>query len=343
EAAGGVPGEVLLMDGADGARGVLDVEYPFVLEALEARGVPVARVPFATDLSDRDLAGFVTGTARLGDAIEGNRYAPGSLVDNLTSLGAVPQNFEAMGESQVSIARWVGAGVAGAHGATAEPLNNCFPSRRFLVDYVDGSTLAEAYHRNLPFAYWQNLVLGDPMAAPHAQRPEVDPGLTDDATLASPTLVMASALDPLAERGVARLAAYLDGELLGEVDGDRLALCLGPAEETHSLLVVAQAGAAPTGPGAFRPKGWALRRARIAASDACADADMGVLDMGAADMGGGDMGALDSGVADLGASDLATGDSGARPGGGCATSEPPAVFALALACLALARRRRLAC
>ena len=332
EAAGGVPGDVLLMEGADGARGVLDVEFPFVLEALAARDVPAEQVPFETDLSDRDLAAFVTGTARLGDAIEGNRFAPGSIVDNLTSLGAVPRNFEATGESQVSIARWVAAGVAGAHGATAEPLNNSFPSRRFLVDYVDGSTLAEAYHRNLPFAFWQNLVLGDPMAAPHARRPEVDPGLEDDAVLAGPTLVMASAVDPVEGRGVAVVAAFFDGVALGEAEGERLELCLAPATEEHTLLVVAQAAAGPAGPGAFRPKGWTVRRAAVTASAGCGNDDMGAADMDAADLGD-DMAGLDMGAGDAGSG-------GAAPRGGCAASPPPVAFALGLGRVASVGRRR---
>ncbi|MFK7989303.1 MAG: hypothetical protein AB8I08_25015 [Sandaracinaceae bacterium] len=93
------------------------------------------------------------------------------MAGNLTSFGARPINFRETGESQVSIARWVTAGVAGVHGTVAEPLNNCFPDRELLVRYVDGSTLAEAFHLTMPFVYWRNLVLGDPMAAPFAERP----------------------------------------------------------------------------------------------------------------------------------------------------------------------------
>ena len=77
----------------------------------------------------------------------------------------MPSNFDSDGNVQVSVSRWVAQGVAGIHGTTAEPISNAFPHRRFLVDYVKGFTLAESFARNLPFIYWRNLILGDPILA----------------------------------------------------------------------------------------------------------------------------------------------------------------------------------
>ena len=73
----------------------------------------------------------------------------------------------------MSVARWIAKGVGGVHGTTAEPLADSFPDRRFLIDYVDGMTLSQAFYRRMPFVYWQNLVLGDPLLAPYAHRPKV--------------------------------------------------------------------------------------------------------------------------------------------------------------------------
>ena len=180
EKAGGATGEFLFMDGSDKARGVLDNQAPAVITELQSLGFTATRVPFNANLTGRKLASFVTGTASLDTTIEGNTFLPGAIVDNLTSVGAAPTNFTATGQSQVSIARWVAMGVAGVHGAVAEPLNNCFPARQFVADYAEGAPLAEAYFRNLPYAYWRNLVLGDPMAAPYAKRPVVSiDGLAD--------------------------------------------------------------------------------------------------------------------------------------------------------------------
>ncbi len=251
DGAGPGAGVVMLMAGADPARGALDGEYDFVALALEARGLPVARVPFEADLAGERLAGFVTGTASLGRTIEGNVFEPGALVDNLTSFGAVAENFDPGGaEAQVSVARWVAAGATGVHGTTDEPLNNCFPSRRFLVDAADGATLAEAFHSNLPFAYWHNLVLGDPMAAPHAVRPVVEVRVPVD----TEGPFEAVATDP-ANRGAPDLRLLVDGERVAEGTGE-LSVCAEPDVSTHTWLVVAQA-ADDDSPGAYwRPKGW---------------------------------------------------------------------------------------
>jgi len=267
--AGGV---VMLMAGADQARGVLDVEYDFVEMALTARGVSTSRLPFEPNLSGERLAGFVTGTASLGRTIEGNDFAPGALVDNVTSYGAVAENFDpGGGETQVSIARWVAAGATGVHGTTDEPLNNCFPSRRFLVDAADGATIAEAFHTNLPFSYWHNLVLGDPMAAPYAIRPEVEvlpPPV-------APGQVFIGAADP-AGRGVPTLRVLVDGVAVAAGVGE-LKVCAVPDETPRTWLAVAQA-IDDDSPGAvWQPKGWrAVMLPLRPEAGACAPEDAGL-------------------------------------------------------------------
>lgn len=342
EAESGAPpaGQFLFMNGRDGARGVLDREYDGVIGALAARGYADAeRVAFETDLSGRTLAAFFTGTASLGDAIEANTYLPGSLVDNLTSFGAVPPNFRESGEEQqVSIARWVEQGVAGVHGTTAEPLNGVFPSRYLIVDYVDGSTLAEAYHRRLPNVYWHNLVLGDPMAAPYAVRPVITvDGAADRATLAGATPITLTADDP-AGRGVAWIAAFVDGEEVARADGDTLTHCLVPPAGPSTVLVVAQAAEDPTDARPFQPKGWvSLQVTGADGPSTCAeptdDAGAGDTDAGA----GRDAGVRDDGGA---AVDAGPPEGG---GGGCACRAAPsgAGPAIFLALLGLAASRRL--
>ncbi|MEZ4467446.1 MAG: hypothetical protein R3F43_24125 [bacterium] len=113
EREGPEPAPFLLMDGADPARGVLDPTLDGVADALEARGIAVERLPFDGELSGRRFGSFVTGSAALGQAIEGNTLAPGAAVDNLTSFGAVPLNFSHEGEAQVSVGRFIAAGAAG--------------------------------------------------------------------------------------------------------------------------------------------------------------------------------------------------------------------------------------
>jgi MYXO-CTERM domain-containing protein len=258
EKAGGAPGTFVLMDGADPARGALDGEFPTVLSQLKAAGFTDAQeVPFASAWAGPPtIAAFFVGTASLGTTIESNTYAPGALVDNLTSFGAVPQNFAASGESQVSIARWVAKGVGGVHGTVDEPLNNCFPSRRLIVDYVSGAPLAEAYLRRMPFAYWRNLVLGDPMLAPYAKRPVVTLTGVPTGAATSAVKVTATAVDK-AGTGIETLRLYADGDLLAETQADTLTACVPiKAGKTVELLAVAQNKAGTNALARFPPKGW---------------------------------------------------------------------------------------
>lgn len=324
-------GEMLFMDGADAARGRLDVEYDRTILDLTNLGFTATRVPFDANLTGRTLSSFVTGTASIGTTIEGNTFLPGAIVDNLTSFGAVPQNFRDTGESQVSIARWVEQGVAGVHGTVAEPLNGCFPHRRFLVEYVLGATLAEAYLAMMPNVYWMNLVLGDPMAAPYAERPEVTvEGVTDGATLAGPTAVLARASDP-GDRGIASIALYLDGEELFRFEGDGIEVCLGADEtgEDRQLLAVARAATDPMDVRIWQPKGWTALTVRTSGPGPCPAPDAGSI--------GDDGGAMD---VDAGA----TADAGSEPPGsdGCACRAAPpsrpSPFFVALALFGIAVR-----
>jgi hypothetical protein len=343
-------GEIVLMDGADPARGALDMEYPAVLGALEGLGVTARRVPFAADQTGLTLAGFAVGTASLGQTIEGNTYVPGALVDNLTSFGAVPQNFAESGESQVSIARWVAMGVAGAHGTTDEPLNNCFPSRQLFSDYASGATLAESYVGRLPYVYWHNLVLGDPMAAPYAARPEVSLTLdgtavtgptTEPITLGTPLEV---AIEAPADRSVSRVAIYVDGVLHHEAlevpgDGRTFTHCLGEGhpesvgEDVQVLVAVTIASDIARDLRAVR--GWRAFRATITSGD-------GLCGASSPDAGESDAGASD---ADLRPRDDG-GSTTSPPSSGCAcrASTPArddrgALIALFALALAVTRRR----
>jgi len=320
-------GELVLMDGADPARGALDMEYDAVIGGLTALGATARRVPFASDQTGLTLAAFFTGTASMGTTIEGNTFVPGAIVDNLTSFGALPDNFRETGESQVSIARWVARGVTGVHGTTDEPLNNCFPSRNLLVDYVAGATLAEAYFGRMPYVYWHNLVLGDPMAAPYADRPEVALSV-DGAAITGPThgapiplgTSLEVAIEAPADRAVSRVAVYVDGVLHQEstdvsLEGRTFTHCLGEGhpesvgDDVQVLVAVTVASDIARELRAVR--GWRAFRASITDGDgSCASAG--------ADAGVADAGALSADASALGV------DAGAMSsGGGCAFRTAP--------------------
>jgi uncharacterized protein (TIGR03790 family) len=265
EAQGAAKGQFMLMKGADSARGALDGSFPTIETQMKARGWTDTVIEnFNSNLIGRSLGAFFVGTASLGNTIEGNIYLPGSITDNLTSFGAAPTNFRATGQSQVSIARWVAKGVAGAHGTTDEPLNNCFPNRALLLDYVDGSTLAEAYHRHLPYVYWRNLVLGDPMAAPYAKRPKLTiSGATTGSAILGSRRIKAQATEP-SGLGIAWIALFVDGKEVGRSTTSSVEVCVDiPTAASVQILAVAQTKAktgTPNFPDQFQPKGWAEMR-----------------------------------------------------------------------------------
>ena len=266
-------GEFILMNGADSARGYLDSTYASVVTDLMTRHATASVVPFDTNHTGHVLAGFAVGTASLAMTIEGNTYVRGALVDNLTSYGAVPGNFAATGESQVSIARWVAAGVGGVHGTVDEPLNNSFPARRYLVTYVDGATLAESFLGAMPYVYWLNLVLGDPMLAPYAQRPTVTiTGASDGASLSSATMIHVVATPPTG-RTIAHLVLLADGVPVAMADAATLDHCLAiDGSSGVQLLAVATTAAGAMGTTSPWPaKGWqAIHVGETATSTTCA-------------------------------------------------------------------------
>ncbi|MCB9549475.1 MAG: hypothetical protein H6706_27040 [Myxococcales bacterium] len=299
EREGPEPAPFALMAGADGARGVLDGTLDDVAEALESRGIAVERLAFDADLTGRTFGAFVTGSASLGQTIEGNRLVPGAMVDNLTSFGAVPVNFTHEGETQVSVGRFIAAGAAGVHGTVAEPLNGCFPDRHFLVDLVDGSTLAEAYHRALPYVYWRNLVLGDPLAAPWAVRPVV-------------RLAVSAAgeaeVEVEDERGILSIELYLDGDRVATARSrSRLRACL-PGEGGRLLAVAEARGEHPVKGWATLDGAWAeggcggedAGAPDAASSDAAPPADATVDAAAREDAGGADAAPVDAGPVDAG-------------------------------------------
>jgi hypothetical protein len=316
-------GSFVFMEGADPARGALDFQFDRVISGLAMRGFDDAmRIPFDRDRTGLTMAAFFVGTAGIGTTIEANTFLPGSLVDNLTSYGAVPENFAESGEMQVSIARFVARGVAGAHGTTDEPLNNCFPARDLLLDYVDGFTLGEAYFSSMPFVYWRNLVLGDVMAAPYAVRPVVEIDAAEDGH------VIVTAIDPL-DRGIASLALYVDGASVAASARDVLEADLVlPIDRQVELLAVAQA----RGNGA-QSKGWRMILARGGVP--------GPPDAGILDSGNPDTGRLDSGIPDSGSIDQGVAIVAPEPGGcDCTTASRGEVSLLVLIFVVLFTRAR---
>ncbi len=239
------------MKSADSARGARDPECEQVVRYLDLAGLSSEWVDtFDGALSGHTVAGYLTGAASMTGAIAGNTYVDGALTDNLTSYGAVPNNFFCdetgetcpASESQTSVARFVRAGATGAHGTVAEPLNNVFPNSTVYLLYTAGYSLGESYLFSQRYVYWENLTLGDPLTTPYALRPTVD-GPAD--TVAEDGVVVIQADHP---DGITWTRAYLNDILVGEAAGNTLevsAELLGTDGDTVELYLLAEAASTP--------------------------------------------------------------------------------------------------
>ncbi len=234
--------ELLCMAGADDARGARDPECEFTARMLAAAGLAGTWVsPHDPTLSGHTVAAYFTGAADLTNGIAGESYVPGAIADNLTSYGAVPQNFFCSddgvtcpaSESQTSIARFIRAGATGAHGTVNEPLNNVFPLASTLLFYTFGYNLGESQLFALRYVYWQNLFLGDPLTTPYATRPVV--ALPTTVNQGAPLLVTASH-----PGGIAEIRVYEDGRYVGGDASDAASVGIpGEVGEVHEVVAVA--------------------------------------------------------------------------------------------------------
>jgi hypothetical protein len=236
--------EILCMRGSDEPRAARDPECEYVVRHLDMAGLTATWLtPFDGSLSGHTVSAYWTGTASLRDGIAGQTYVPGAITCNLTSTGAAPTNFFCSSdgatcpasESQTSIARFIRAGATAAHGAVAEPLNNSFPNAGTLLLYTFGYNLGESYFFNQRFLYWQNILLGDPLTTPYAERPEVTVVTDGTHPQDSPLVVEGTHPD-----GVARVLLYIDEALVAWEDADTLSHVVTETEGSElDVLAVA--------------------------------------------------------------------------------------------------------
>jgi uncharacterized protein (TIGR03790 family) len=235
---------ILCMEAADSARGARDPECHFTIRHLESAGINAEWItPFDGELRGESLSGLMTGTTSLQNGLDEHEWAPGAFVCNLTSYGAVPQNFWCSedgslcpeSEMQTSISRFVRSGATGVHGTTNEPLNNSFVGAGLFLLQTFGYGMAESAMFTQRYLYWQNILLGDPLATPWAERPLVSIDAIDDHPANQPLLVQATHPD-----GIAEVRLYVDGVRVSDNDEDTLSYSdAGVPGQTIELLAVA--------------------------------------------------------------------------------------------------------
>ena len=109
---------------------------------------------------------YQTGMANV-PGLNTNTYVPGALADHLTSNGG-----NLFGTEQMSVLRWLEAGVTASYGTVTEPcaFSDKFPAASVLVNsYFRGNTALEAYTKSVRQPS-QGVFVGDPLARPFGTR-----------------------------------------------------------------------------------------------------------------------------------------------------------------------------
>jgi len=152
-----------LMSTSDKARNVRSRRYRVIKELL-SDNINIEQIK-GDVLQDRDDVMFYFTGLKHVEAIESNHYLPGAIADHLTSSGG-----NLSGWRQMSILRWLDAGVTASYGTVVEPcaFTQKFPNPGIVIErYTNGESLIEAYWKSVAWP-GQGVFVGEPMASPYA-------------------------------------------------------------------------------------------------------------------------------------------------------------------------------
>lgn len=113
--------------------------------------------------NERRIMFYLTGAVRVAK-LDTLTFLPGALADHLTSVGG-----DLLGESQMSVLRWLEAGATATYGTVSEPCSHPqkFPHAGVLLKhYLAGETAVEAYWKSVAWPA-QGLFVGEPLASPY--------------------------------------------------------------------------------------------------------------------------------------------------------------------------------
>jgi uncharacterized protein (TIGR03790 family) len=207
-------GTFYYMKNGDVRSTVRDAGYPAAVAELKILGLKAELGAGVVPVNAGPLLGLTTGSTNVR-LTAGTSFAPGALVDNLTSQGAVfaaPRPPQTDPKPQTRVAEYLNQGAGGASGTVIEPLASPpkFPSPVLHVHYARGSSMAEAFYQSVQGPF-QLMIMGDPLCQPWAMIPQVTvDGIADGATLAGQATLTPSA-KLFGKREVDRFELFIDG------------------------------------------------------------------------------------------------------------------------------------
>ena len=205
-----------------------------------------AEVVTAPPATAAGLMGYFSGGIYSGlipEMVTACTFRPGAIVDFAQSFSAAANNFdESAPPILLPLAAYVRAGVSGAHGVVGEAGINTFPltanAKSLLEHYTSGFSLAESFYTALPALNWQNIVLGDPLCTPYAQRPIVTFDPTPGQLLKDITHIHVTAASQTRGGTISRLDVYLDDRFIQTIyqpELTRISLTIGKHTLTYEM------------------------------------------------------------------------------------------------------------
>jgi hypothetical protein len=207
-------GTFFYMKNSDVRSTVRDTGFLPAVEELKKLGLKAVLDAGVAPVDAGPVLGLTTGSTnvRLG---KGTTFAPGALVDNLTSQGGVFWTFKppkVETNPQTRISEYLRQGAAGASGTVIEPMAipPKFPSPALHVHYARGSSMAEAFYQSVQGPY-QILIQGDALCQPWAFIPEVSvEGIHPGETISGQVALTPSA-KLFGKREIASYRLFIDG------------------------------------------------------------------------------------------------------------------------------------
>ena len=178
----------------------------FMMSQIPAtQSVAIVEANYVTGRSN--VVGYSVGYYSVANVLN-NNYQPGALGEHVTSYGG----FLHESSGQMSILEWIQAGCVGSYGTVVEPCadTNKFPDPRLHYWYARGFNMGESFYMAVRNPY-QGVVVGDPLYAPYAVRPQVSvSGVTNGQWVSGSVAFTVTGQAVSAKRPVHRIDLFLD-------------------------------------------------------------------------------------------------------------------------------------
>ncbi|MDG1873776.1 MAG: TIGR03790 family protein [Mariniblastus sp.] len=204
-------GTVFFTDNAGARSRARKANFDDAIAQLDALKIKTKKILSAVTPANEDVAGFVAGAPNMDLAKSQCRFSPGSICENLTSIGA-----KFTSKSQIKCTEFLRYGAAGSSGCVVEPyaIQAKFPHPMIQVHYARGCTMGEAFYQSIhgPF---QILIVGDPLCRPYGVSPILaDIGKSDGLNTIQGSVVWN--IEVRNEVQIGKLNLFVDGSKVGE-------------------------------------------------------------------------------------------------------------------------------